>query len=264
MTGLKITLFLSLMNSFLQAAEVVAHRGASMEAPENTLPAFKRAIELNCHYIEIDVQQTLDGEVVVIHDTTVDRTANGSGMVKEMELAELKSLDAGSWFSEKFAGEKIPTLREVLSLDLKRSKLIVEIKNQDNRYPGIEKKVALLIKESGKAESVIVKSFSGKTLKKLRGLLPKAPTIYVTLGPIIDGLLIIDEWIRFGSLFDVEADYYQVHRFFVSRELIEQVQTKGKKLIVWDVHEEEDIEKMIKLGVNIIETDFPQRIPRRP
>ena len=95
---------------------IIAHRGASNQAPENTIPAFQRALELGAGGIELDVHMSADGYLMVIHDETVDRTSNGKGLVKGKTLAELKSLDFGSWFSEEFSDEKIPELEEVLWL----------------------------------------------------------------------------------------------------------------------------------------------------
>ncbi|MDI9413653.1 MAG: glycerophosphodiester phosphodiesterase family protein [Bacillota bacterium] len=117
---------------------VIAHRGASSLAPENTLAAINKAIELNADLIEIDVHLTRDGHPVVIHDKTVGRTTSGSGKVSRLSLTQLKQLDAGSWFGEHFKGEKIPTLEEVLLICQNRIPLLVELKSTDATIPTID------------------------------------------------------------------------------------------------------------------------------
>src|SRR5699024_1122413 len=111
-------------------------RGASGYAPENTIAAFDKAVEMKADYFELDVQRSKDGQLVLIHDTTVDRTTNGTGAVKDLTLKELKSLDAGSWFDEKYAGEKIPTLGETLDRHRGKIKILIELKSP-SLYPGI-------------------------------------------------------------------------------------------------------------------------------
>ena len=244
------------------AAQSVAHRGASGHAPENTLSAIHKAIDMGSQYVEIDVQLSSDGKVVVIHDESVGRTTDGDGLVKDLSLAELKSLDAGSWFSKDYAGAKIPSLEEVLLLDFKQSKLIIEVKNSGNMHPGLEKKIVDLVHKTMKSESVIYKSFGLETLAIFRDLDPKVEQVYVTIGPIIDGILVIDDWARFGSLFDVDAEYYQVHRFLASHSLVRKVKEAGKKLIIWDVQKPKHFEKMKELGIDIIETDWPEKVIR--
>ena len=108
--------------------EVIAHRGALKHAPENTMPAFAKAIELGADRIELDVRQTKDGEMIVIHDPTVNRTTNGRGTVQDLTLAEIKKLDAGSWFDDQFRGQKVPTLREALKFIDKRTAIEIDFK----------------------------------------------------------------------------------------------------------------------------------------
>lgn len=242
------------------AAQAVAHRGASGHAPENTLPAIELAIEMGSQFVEIDVQLSKDGKVVVIHDETVDRTTDGEGRVKDLAFSELRSLDAGSWFSEEFKGAKIPSLKEVLELDFKESKLIIEVKNSGDKYPGLEKKIVDLVLDSDTSKNVIYKSFGVETLALFRKLHPEVEQVYVTIGPVIDGLLVIDDWARFGSLFDVDAEYYQVHRFLASKSLVQKVHKASKKLIIWDVQKDKHFQKMKGLGVDIIETDWPEKV----
>jgi glycerophosphoryl diester phosphodiesterase len=256
----QIILFWGALISFANGTEIIAHRGASGHAPENTVSAILKGIELNSHYIEVDVHMSADGEIVIFHDDTLKRTTNGTGQIKTQNLADLKKLDAGSWFSNKFVGEKIPTLREVLELDFKDSKLIIEIKNVDNIYPGIEKKIVDLVKKSKFSNQVIYKSFGTEVLKRFHDLDPINEKLYVTIGPVLSWFL-IDDWVRIGSIYDLEfVTLIQIHRFFIRKHLVIEAHKRNKKIIAWDVHEPKHIERMKNFNVDIIETDFPDRI----
>ncbi|HEV8663384.1 MAG TPA: glycerophosphodiester phosphodiesterase family protein, partial [Candidatus Methylomirabilis sp.] len=116
----------------------IAHRGASADAPENTLPAFEAALAAGADALELDVHLAADGAIVVIHDITLARTTSGRGFVGRHTLADLKRLDAGSWFGARFAGTAIPTLEEVVTLARGRARLFVELKAGSDFYPGIE------------------------------------------------------------------------------------------------------------------------------
>ena len=152
---------------------VFGHRGAMGYAPENTFAAFERAVEIGVDAIELDVHLTADGEVVVIHDHDLSRTTDGEGIVGEKTLAELKSLDAGRSFGDEFAGQRIPTLGEVLEWARGRCVLDVEIKGGPWPYPGIEAKVVELIREHEMTEQTIVISFEHQTVARVRSLAPE-------------------------------------------------------------------------------------------
>ena len=246
------------MNSW--SVEIIAHRGASSITPENTLVSILTAIELNSEFVEIDIHMSRDGHIIAIHDKTVDRTSNGSGPIADMSLKKIKELDAGSWFDPKYKNEKIPTLKEVLELDFKKSKLILEIKNEYDTYPGIEKKVVSILQQSNFKFPTIYKSFSTKVLDRFKKLDSSRPILYCLLGPIIPDFFYIDYWPRLGSFTDYQADYYQLHRYFASKGIINKVHSLDKKVIVWDVHASEDIEDAIAKNVDIIETDYIDRV----
>ena len=153
---------------------VVAHRGACRRAPENTLAAFSAALELGAQAIELDVQRTRDGELVVIHDETVDRTTDGSGPVRELSLAEIRSLDAGSWFRPAFAGERVPTLSEVIRTVRGKACLNVEIKGGPNPGVAPDDDIAGQVLELLRAEDflgqVLISSFNHEILARVRAL----------------------------------------------------------------------------------------------
>lgn len=257
---LQLIVFWGAFISFANSTEIIAHRGASGHAPENTISAILKGVELNSHYIEVDVHMSKDGEIVVFHDDTLKRTTNGNGKIKNKTLSELKQLDAGSWFSKKFFGEKIPTLKEILDLDFQNAKLIIEVKNVNNTYPGIEKKIVELVKKSSFSNQVIYKSFGTEVLERFHKLDPDNETLYVTIGPVLSWFL-IDDWLRIGSIYDLDfVNYIQVHRFFIRKHLVIDAHKKNKKIIAWDVHKPDHIQRMKNFNVDIIETDYPERI----
>ena len=149
--------------------EILAHRGASGTAPENTIAAFKKALIDGCDGFEFDVQQTKDGKIVVFHDWTLERTSNGQGHLRDYTLEELKKLDVGSWFSDEFKGEQIPTLEETLDI-IPDDKLInIELKEEHSVERGTENKVLEIIKRYPN-KNIIVSSFSHNLLKNLKEL----------------------------------------------------------------------------------------------
>jgi len=154
---------------------VIAHRGFSGRAPENTVAAIREAIAIGADMAEIDVTLTADERVVVIHDETLQRTTNGSGNVADHSFDEIRSLDAGSWFAPQFAGEKIPTLGEVLDTTKGRILLNVEIKSEAVDR-GISDKVAAAIRERGMIKQVIVSSFSPTALEQMHEVAPEIRT----------------------------------------------------------------------------------------
>ncbi len=242
------------------SVEVIAHRGACGYAPENTISSVLKAVELGSHYIEIDVHMSKDGEVVVFHDDSLNRTTDGAGDIKSKTLAEIKNLDAGKWFDKRFTNEKVPTLNEILALDFKNSNLIIEVKNVDNIYDGIESNIVQQVLASKFKNNIIYKSFSHEVLTRFHQLDELRDTLYVTIGPIF-GIFVIDDWIRLGNLFDFKfVKYVQVHRFLINSKLVRKAHQKNIKIIAWDVHTPKDIQKMKDLGVDLIETDYPDRV----
>ncbi len=237
----------------------IAHRGASSVAPENTIVAFRKAIELRANALECDVHLTKDGYLVLLHDDQVNRTTNGSGSVNEMNLAEVKALDAGSWFGKEFAGERIPTLEELILLDTTVI-LIVEPKHGSDTYPGIEQKIVELVRKHRAEERTILKSFEKAVLKKFHELAPEIPRLYVFVTHLSWLNTTIDRGISAGNVFDMDVQWLQVWRPFASRSFIEKAHASGKKVVVWGVHEKEDIWEAIEKGADALESDYPDRV----
>ena len=238
---------------------IIAHRGASGIAPENTLSSVKEALRAEADIIEIDVHLTRDNEVLVIHDDRVDRTTNGKGFVRDMILPDLKALDAGSWFDPTYEGEALPTLGEVLDRINGRCQLLIEIKKHDRGYyDGLVRAILDQIYER-KAESwCILQSFHSPIIEEIQLLDPDF-TIHKLLHidlPILpayeDG-----EW-HFNNIFDfpgVEA-LNPAHEFMYPR-FVNKAHREGYKVFVYTVNEPATMKKLTQLGVDGIITDFP-------
>lgn len=228
--------------------EIVAHRGSRINRPENTLAAFEEAIRVGADGIELDVHLSKDGEIVVIHDETVDRTTNGSGLVKEMTLAELKELDAGIWFDTEYAGQTIPTLREVFELLEERQYqgcLNIELKTSVYPYKGIEKKIGDLLVEADRPFEVMYSSFSLRSLLKMHRIDPTAELGYlVSKRSILVFLGAFLPWI--GAL-------HLSHKWYFKKG-----KSAKKHLRLWTVNDEKVMKKAFKKGVTAIITDKPE------
>jgi glycerophosphoryl diester phosphodiesterase len=241
---------------------LIAHRGASGYAPENTLPGLIKAIELGANYLEIDVHQSRDNFIVVIHDFDVDRTTDGSGLVKDMTIDEIKKLDAGTWFDPIFAETKIPTLPEVIDVISPNVNLIIEVKGGSEEYPGIEENIVSIVKQNRIESQVIFKSFNLEVLELFKKLAPEIPRLYVFVLHFSELNLTLDKWIDFTDIYDNPADaqYFQAHRWFITESLIEKAHANSIKIIVWNVNTEDEIKSILNLGVDGIETDYPDRV----
>ena len=165
----------------------VAHRGGAADAPENTLPAFTQARDAGIPTWELDVQLTTDDALVVFHDETLDRTSTGHGPLAGHTLAELEQLDAGAWFDSRWQGTRIPTLEQVIALAHTAphggARLLVEIKSP-HLYPGIERRLLSVLDTAGYTDRVIVMSFDGSSLARVRELAPVVPLCHLT-GPSV-------------------------------------------------------------------------------
>src|SRR5512138_572189 len=164
-----------MMLTSLSQPVIFAHRGASAHAPENTLSAFELALAQQADAIELDAKLTADGQVVVIHDPTVDRTTGGHGRVKDLSLAQLRSLEAGSFFSEKYRGEKIPTLEEVFEAVGKRMFINVELTNYNSPRDQLVEMVCMQVKKFSLQKRVLFSSFFSSNLSEAHAYLPGVP-----------------------------------------------------------------------------------------
>jgi glycerophosphoryl diester phosphodiesterase len=237
---------------------IIAHRGASGYAPENTLAAIDLAMSSDAQMIEIDVHLSKDGHVIVIHDETVDRTTNGSGKVNEMTLDELQQLDAGSWFSDEFAGERLPTLQEVMSLIDGDKKLLIEIKSGIKTHQEIDRKVAEAIINADALNWCIVQSFDTPTLKEFNRNWPQ-----ITLHKLIVFKFRFLPLAFDGDITSFSAKKYSYvdavnpHFKFVNRRFVKNMHQAGLQVNVWGGNSPDSYDQIRHLPVDGWITDFP-------
>ncbi|MBP2367124.1 glycerophosphodiester phosphodiesterase [Pseudonocardia parietis] len=234
--------------------EVVAHRGASGDAPENTLAAVDEAVEQQADSIEIDVQRTADGHLVLLHDATLARTTDVEQVFPgraldpagSFTLAELKQLDAGSWFGPGFAGERIPTFAEFVEHTGDRAGLLIELK-EPATYPGIEKEVAAEL--GAPRPGVVVQSFDHDAMRRFAEAAPDVPAGWLF------------ETRPTGAQLDdaVATGVEQINPSFrvTDADLVDTVRARGMQTGVYTVNEEPDMRRMIDAGVDRIITDHP-------
>lgn len=239
----------------------IAHRGASGHAPENTMAAFQKAVEMKADYFELDVQMTKDGKLVVIHDTTVDRTTNGTGFVGDLTLKEIRKLDAGSWFSEEFAGAKVPTFEEVLDAFRGKIGILIELKSPE-LYPGIEKKVAEALKERNMHKpnnsKIIIQSFNHESMQRSKALLPSIPH------GVLAGMSWADVTDEELAEFATYADYFNPNMNILTHDLVERIHATGMKIHPYTVRTPEQAERLFELNVDGIITDYPEYVDAHP
>jgi glycerophosphoryl diester phosphodiesterase len=230
---------------------IFGHRGAAASAPENTLAAFRLALEQGADGVELDAMLCADGEVVVIHDDTVDRTTGAQGAVGQMTLAQVKNLDAGSFFSPTFAREPIPTLDEVFAEIGSRALINVELKNYASPTDALPDKVADLVIRHGLQNSVIFSSFHPLPLLRVRRRLPQTPTAILTLegksGRLLRGWL--------GRL--ITPRYIHPYHADVTASSLARDHRSGRRVNAWTVNEKNDLLRLINIGIDGIITDNP-------
>jgi glycerophosphoryl diester phosphodiesterase len=240
---------------------LIAHRGAADAAPENTLAAIRKALEGPAEFIEIDVHQTRDHQVVVMHDAAVDRTTNGQGPIANLTLAELRQLDAGSWFDSTFSHEKVPTLAEVLTLVKGRKKLLIEIKKGDDFYEGIENNTLDLIRQHQAQSWTVIQSFYDEVLTKVWKSEYAVPTHKLIVGKVPWLPLYFDHRLRWGSLDKYyRASAINVNQYFATRAFIRHVHNKGFKTYVWTVDDPQDINKVTARGADGVISNTVSRL----
>ena len=228
--------------------QVLAHRGASAYAPENTLPAFRLAVQQRADWLELDVQQTRDGHLVVFHDLRMERTTNGTGALRDLTLEQVRALDAGSWFGPAFAGERVPTFEEVVSLARDENiRIFPEVKDP-RFYPGIEERMAAVISAYGYEDRTIIQSFDMTSLVRLRQLNPrlKLAALYMAANPLRGepptGVSVI------GPPWEMVAS---------DPALVREAHASGRQVVVWSVESAAALRPLLDARVDGIITSRP-------
>jgi glycerophosphoryl diester phosphodiesterase len=226
------------------ATKYVGHRGSKGESPENTLKGMAYGLDQGLAGVEIDVHLSKDGELIVIHDPTVDRTTDGKGLVREMSLAELKSLDAGE-------GEKIPTLSEVIDLvKIKNATLFIELK-----APGCEEKVIEQILEKEFTENSILKSFNHRFIKKAKSINPQIQAQCLMYALPINPVEIIKS---------CNADGISISTIHLDKELVKACHQENFIVTTWNANDLQALAKFTDMNVDYVCTDFASLIPSMP
>ena len=239
--------------------ENVAHRGAAAYAPENTIASYDMAVGMKADYIEIDVQRSKDGELVVIHDTSVDRTTDGTGKVGDLTLEQLKSLDAGSWKGEQFTGETLPTFEEVLDRYHGKVGILIELKSPE-LYPGIEEQVAEALRQhhldKPQNEKIILQSFNFDSMKKMDRLLPRVPVGVLTSNRSLTSQEALQE-------ISTYAEWFNPSYGIVSEEVVEDVHSLNMKIGSWTVRSHDAADFLFDMNVDAMITDYPDYVDPR-
>lgn len=227
---------------------VIAHRGASSYAPENTFAAFDLAIRMGVHHIELDVEATSDGHIVVIHDDTVNRTTDGSGPVTNHTLAALQALDAGSWFGTKFAGERIPIFDEVLDRYKGQVHIHTEIKG---RAPYLSQRTADLVRQHGMVDQVTITSFQRARLEEIRAYAPELATGWL-LPEVNDAAI--------ARARDIGLRQICPRANTLTTELVNRLHAAGFVVRAWGVATEALMQQVVQAGADGMTVDFPDKL----
>jgi len=235
---------------------VISHWGFSGSAPENTLAAFRKAIEIGSDMIELDVHLSKDGEVVTIHDDTLERTTNGMGKVAHYTLRELRELDAGSWFGTQFSGEKIPTLRDALELTRGHVFLNIELKRGDHGQYTMLDLADRALEEVGKAgmlDQVLFSSFDPFGLERIKEKNSRIPVALV-----FNTAWSSPQEVTGGGHFSI----LNCRKSVLTEANLSKAHQEGIKINVYTLNTEEEIERYLTMGVDGIITDYPDRLIR--
>ncbi|HXF68821.1 MAG TPA: glycerophosphodiester phosphodiesterase family protein [Thermoflexus sp.] len=234
----------------------LAHRGANRVAPENTLTAFRLALELGADGFELDVHLSRDGVPVVLHDADLHRTTDGSGRVWEKTVAALKALDAGAWFDPRFAGERIPTLDEVFEAFGDRVRYNIELKAFRDGGRALVRAVVERVRRYGLSERVLLSSFNPLALRWAWRLAPEIPR-GLLVGPDLP-LPLRRAWLAFLAPHQAR----HLHFSMIDERTVRWCRQRGYAMVAWTVNEAEEARRLIRLGIEAIITDEPEGLVR--
>jgi glycerophosphoryl diester phosphodiesterase len=229
---------------------VIAHRGASGYAPENTFAAFRRAVAMGAAFIETDLQLSRDARFVAIHDPTVNRTTNGQGSVNEMTLADLRRLDAGSWFGSEFAGERIPTLEEIFEFS-KKHDVVFYLEMKPSGAWGGEHALISAVREAGEIARTVVISFDPVILTSVRKIEPTLMTGLLFEGQIPDPI---------ERALEIGARQLAVRGDLVTPRLLREARQRDLQVVCWTVNHPAHMRLLVEAGVDGLISDYPDRL----
>jgi glycerophosphoryl diester phosphodiesterase len=235
--------------------KIIAHRGASQVAPENTMPAFLKAIQAGADAIELDVQMTRDNQVIVIHDEWLNRTTDGHGFVCNMTAKSMRQLDAGSWFHPTFANTKVPLLAEVLDFVSQKGIAIhIELKNNLIPYPGLENEVIQLIRQFRMENSVVLSSFRFDSLYHCQHLAPHIRRGFLCWN-VVQILDHRDGW--------KELELFSVHpHISMLSASLRPVYEEGLRIYPYVVERKSQLQQCVTYGVDGFFTNSPRQAKR--
>lgn len=232
----------------------IAHRGASGYAPENTMAAFRRAVELGARFIETDLQITRDAQVIALHDFTLDRTTNGKGQAHLLTLKEIRALDAGSWFSDggggAFQGERVPRLREILDFAVEHD-IIFYLEIKSGPAWGIEHAVVAALRDRNASARVVILSFDPASLDAVHRLDSTMMTGLLCEHPSGD---LVERTVRAGARQLVAAGN------LITKAVVDKAHHAGLQVVAWTINEPEQMQRLISVGADGIITDYPDRL----
>jgi glycerophosphoryl diester phosphodiesterase len=237
-----------------KAIWTIAHRGASGHAPENTMAAFRRAVELGARFIETDLQITRDAQVVAIHDFTLDRTTTGKGQVHLLTLEQIRALDAGAWFGNggagAFRGERVPTLNEILDF-AKEHDIIFYLEIKSGPAWGVEHAVVAALRDQGASARVVILSFDPSALDSVHRLDSTMMTGFLCEHPSND---LVERTVRAG------ARQLCARGDLITPAVVEKAHHAGLQVVAWTIDEPDQMQRLIETGVDGIITDYPDRL----
>lgn len=250
-TTLRAGLMLEIAAANTGKVLVIGHRGAMGYAPENTMASFELGLEQGADLIELDVHLSADGELVVMHDSQVSRTTDGCGYIKDMTLAEIKELDAGVHFDERFRGARVPTLDEVLSWAKERVPLIIELKGNPIPSDGIEVRLVGMLRSHSMVDRVTIISFWHRSVKSVKKLEPSIATGILYFGQLVDTV---------GAARAALCDSVRVPAKFWTKELVDELHSLGLHTTAWQSEEDDLTLRLARIGLDSIGTNYPDRM----
>lgn len=240
---------------------ITGHRGAAGLAPENTLASIQLALELGVDRIEIDVQQTKDNKIIILHDRTLRRTTTGNGFVKKLTYDEILQFSAGFKFNKFYSNEKVPTLEQVIDLIDGKVELLIETKYSYMYYPNIERHLINIIKNKNAKDWCKIISFNDRALFRINKLDSSIKLGKLFVGKHAHLPLSFDKGINIRPLKKYAfVDEVIVKHDYATRAIIDKVHDFGKELHVWTVNHEATIQKLIERGVDGIISDYPNLV----